>query len=411
MASGLKKVKDDLGPDALILSTRTIKNGKLGLLGRPILEITAAIDRSAPLSPAFSLGPSAGFNQVVDDSLDHLLHQGDPAPKKTSDHSSSFNSVSADTSSDLTIRNEVNKLKDLVKGLAGEVSQLHKNNTADTAGQSSVVQNGRNGHSSVHDDHILSMLLNRGINVETSKTITDFLRESLSGEEIDSPNIVSSTIIEIIQNLLEISPPLFSSKKDQHRIALVGPTGVGKTTTLAKIAASYLTSHSNSVALITVDTYRIAAVEQLKVYGEIMHIPVDVVISPDQLRHAIDSHRNKDLILIDTAGRSPKDDFCIEELSTFLSPELDIDKHLVLSATSREKELLNTIDRFNSLGLTNTIFTKVDECVDLGIMLNIQIKNRNPLSYITNGQRVPEDLIELSKKTVAELIMSEHQGL
>ena len=400
MASGLKKVKDELGPDALILSTRTIKNGKLGLLGRAILEITAAIDRSAPLSPAFTLDPSPGFNQVVDDSLDHLLNQSDPAPETTSDHSNHFDSVSANTYSDLTIRNEVNELKDLVKGLAGEISRLDKD--------SAVVVSGT---ASAHDDHIFSMLLNRGINVETSKTISDFLRESLSDEEIDSPDIVSSTIIEIIQNLLEISPPLFSSKKDQHRIALVGPTGVGKTTTLAKIAASYLTSHSNSIALITVDTYRIAAVEQLKVYGEIMHIPVDVVISPDQLKHAIDSHRDKNLILIDTAGRSPKDDFCIEELSTFLSPELNIDKHLVLSATSREKELLNTIDRFNSLGLTNTIFTKVDECVDLGIMLNIQIKNKNPLSYITNGQRVPEDLIELSKKTAAELIMSEHQGL
>lgn len=400
MASGLKKVKDELGPDALILSTRTIKNGKLGLLGRPILEITAAIDRSAPLSPAFTLDPSPSFNQVVDDSLDHLLHQSGPAPDTTSDHSNRFDSVSADTTSDLTIRNEVNELKNLVKGLAGEISQLHKDNAAVVSGAASA-----------HDDHIFSMLLNRGINVETSKTISDFLRESLSDEEIDSPDIISSTIIEIIQNLLEISPPLFSSKKDQHRIALVGPTGVGKTTTLAKIAASYLTSHSNSIALITVDTYRIAAVEQLKVYGEIMHIPVDVVISPDQLKHAIDSHRDKNLILIDTAGRSPKDDFCIEELSTFLSPELNIDKHLVLSATSREKELLNTIDRFNSLGLTNTIFTKVDECVDLGIMLNIQIKNKNPLSYITNGQRVPEDLIELSKKTAAELIMSEHQGL
>ncbi len=135
MASGLKKVKDELGPDALILSTRTIKNGKLGLLGRPILEITAAIDRSAPLkngsdksrpviSPAFTLDPSAGFNHIVDDSLDHLLHQSGSASESTSDHSSCFDSISAGTSSDLTIRNEVNELKNLVKGLAGDISLL-----------------------------------------------------------------------------------------------------------------------------------------------------------------------------------------------------------------------------------------------------------------------------------------------
>lgn len=207
-----------------------------------------------------------------------------------------------------------------------------------------------------------------------------------------------------------MAPPLFDSGGDQQRIALIGPTGVGKTTTLAKIAASYLTAHSHSIALITIDTYRIAAVEQLKVYGEIMHLPVDVVITPDQLKRAIEKHQDKDLILIDTAGRSPRDTFCIAELTTFLSPELNIDKHLVLSATTREVELLNTIERFNSLGISNTIFTKIDECSNLGVLLNIQIQNDNPLSYVTNGQRVPEDLVEISENRVAELIMSQHEG-
>jgi flagellar biosynthesis protein FlhF len=141
-----------------------------------------------------------------------------------------------------------------------------------------------------------------------------------------------------------------------------------------------------------------------------MHLPVDVVITPNQLRQAIESHCDKDLILIDTAGRSPKDDFCIDELSSFLSPDLNIDNHLVLSATTREKELLNTINRFQQLGLQHTIFTKVDECINLGILLNIQIQNCFPVSYITNGQRVPEDLIIPSPKVVAELIMAENQG-
>jgi flagellar biosynthesis protein FlhF len=162
--------------------------------------------------------------------------------------------------------------------------------------------------------------------------------------------------------------------------------------------------------LITIDTYRIAAVEQLKVYGEIMRIPVVVVISPDQLAEAIERHRDKELILIDTAGRSPQDQLCIEELGSFLRPELNIDKHLVLSAATRENEILATIERFENIGITHTIFTKIDECTQLGILLNVQIQNTNPLSYVTNGQRVPEDLIELSPKLVAELIMAQHIG-
>ena len=142
-----------------------------------------------------------------------------------------------------------------------------------------------------------------------------------------------------------------------------------------------------------------------------MRLPVDVVITPEQLKVAIEKHQDKDLILIDTAGRSPKDALCIAELATFLSPELNIDKHLVLSATTREIELLNTIERFNTLGITNTIFTKTDECSNLGILLNIQTQNSNPLSYVTNGQRVPEDLVEVSQNRVAELIMSQNEGL
>ena len=217
-------------------------------------------------------------------------------------------------------------------------------------------------------------------------------------------------IISTIQDLIEVAPPGFKPKANQHRIAFVGPTGVGKTTTLAKIAASYLGKHSNSIALITIDTYRIAAVEQLKVYGEIMHLPVEVVITPEQLEKAINKHSDKDLILIDTAGRSPRDEFCIEELSTFLKPELEIEKHLVLSAATRENELIEIIRCFEKLTVSNTIFTKIDECSKLGILLNVQIQNSNPLSYLTNGQRVPEDLIEISPKIVAELIMSQHEG-
>jgi flagellar biosynthesis protein FlhF len=162
--------------------------------------------------------------------------------------------------------------------------------------------------------------------------------------------------------------------------------------------------------MITIDTYRIAAVEQLKVYGEIMHLPVDVVITPEQLEQAIARHSDKELILIDTAGRSPRDSYCIDELASFLAPELHIDKHLVLSAGTRENELLDTIERFSTLEINNTIFTKIDECSSLGILLNTQIQNSSPLSYVTNGQRVPEDLLEISPKLVAELIMSQHEG-
>lgn len=441
MASGLKKIKQELGPNALILSTRTVRNGKLGILGKPMLEITAAVDADFPqpkkdermftrqetgsspyTSPAGK--DHTGFRHVVDDSVEHYLNDERP-----SSVSSIFGSSSATTSTsqevkreeratlktnDYGLQSEVNELKELVKNLAGQIGKISENETTKNKQTALQVKDtdfaNRLTGNPIHGDHILSLLVGRGINVETSRTIAGFLRQSLTELELSDPENVTQTIISTIQDLIEVSPPVFASGQSQHRIALVGPTGVGKTTTLAKIAASYLSRHSNSIALITIDTYRIAAVEQLKVYGEIMHLPVDVVITPEQLEQAIARHSDKELILIDTAGRSPRDSYCIDELASFLAPELHIDKHLVLSAGTRENELLDTIERFSALEISNTIFTKIDECSSLGILLNTQIQNSSPLSYVTNGQRVPEDLLEISPKLVAELIMSQHEG-
>lgn len=431
MASGLKMIKQELGPDALILSTRTIRSGKLGILGKPMLEITAAIDTDfpqpgkkesglsqKPTNPAQLTGKqkTKSFSHIVDDSVEHYLNDQRPSsPVAVTTEQKHADETQVKTY-DHGLHNEVKELKDLVKNLAVQITQLSEKETTEKLNKQTALQvkdvefANRLTINPILGDHILSMMTGRGINVETSRTITGFLRQSLTEQELSDPNNVTEAIITTIQDLIEVSSPVFVPGQSQHRIALVGPTGVGKTTTLAKIAASYLAKYSKSIALITIDTYRIAAVEQLKVYGEIMRLPVDVVITPEQLAQAILKHSDKDLILIDTAGRSPRDSYCIDELASFLNPELDIDKHLVLSAGTRENELLDTIERFNTLGISNTIFTKIDECSSLGILLNIQIQNSNPLSYVTNGQRVPEDLLDISPKIVAELIMSQHEG-
>jgi flagellar biosynthesis protein FlhF len=431
MASALKMVKQELGPEALILSTRTIRNGKLGLMGKPMLEITAAIDSDFPKETTGAKVENSsrqrelvesqerntgGFRHVVGDSVSDFLNQraAAPAPFVAANRNKESTGYRPETQQHPDLQNEVNELKDLVKNLAGKISQITEKEESVVTGRQLKVRESdftnRFNATTVHGDHILSLLIERGINVETSRTIAGFLRESLTDQELSSPDRVQAAIMGTIEDLIQVSPPNFAVRKAQQRLALVGPTGVGKTTTLAKIAASYLSRYSNSIALITIDTYRIAAVEQLKVYGEIMHLPVDVVITPEQLGKAIARHSDKELILIDTAGRSPRDSYCIDELAGFLRPELNIDKHLVLSATTREYELLDAIARFQSLGITHTIFTKIDECANLGILLNIQIQNANPLSFFANGQRVPEDLLVASPQIAAELIMSPKEG-
>ncbi|MGW8195104.1 MAG: flagellar biosynthesis protein FlhF [Desulforhopalus sp.] len=427
MTSGLKMIKKELGPDALILSTRTIRRGKMGILGKPLLEITAAVDADFPgPQTGVKQQPAAGnthppaspahlqstrFSCVADEGVAKYLAQGTASAADDVDGSSpATKGIEAPG-----LQTEVNELKALVKNLAGQINRLADRNP-DSPGQSPVPSvkdtafASRIKTSPVHRDPILSMLTDRGINADTSRTIAGFVRETLTEEEQVNIENVNELIRSTIRDLINTAPPGFQSSEGQHRLALIGPTGVGKTTTLAKIAAAYLGNYSGSIALITIDTYRIAAVEQLKVYGEIMHLPVEVVIAPEQLDQAIDKYRDRDLILIDTAGRSPKDNFSIEELAAFLKPDLNIEKHLVLSATTRENELLDIIDRFSALNVDNAIITKIDECTNLGVLLNMQIKNPTPFSYITNGQRVPEDLLEVDPDIVTELIMSHRQG-
>ena len=459
MASGLKMVKKELGPDALILSTRTVRAGKLGLLGKPMLEITAAIDtpyadkkaeQRQPASAApfgeghgnngrrqeqgAAAGPSS-LRSVVDDSLDEqgskgLFFQGyGPAGRMPAESAPVFRLAPLDTPPQLHqgadsspdkpepgLQNEVNELKDLVKSLAGRIALMNEQETARPAlsPRQLSVRSGKNGaryhNAAIHGDRPLSLLVERGVNVETARTIAGFLRESLTERELGSEEVVVAAITDTIRDLFQVDPPFSGNPAEPLRIALVGPTGVGKTTTLAKIAASYLGRQSRSVAMITIDTYRIAAVEQLKVYGEIMDLPVEVVITPEQLQQALERHRDKELILIDTAGRSPRDSMSIEELCLFFPAQQNIDKHLVLSATTREQELLDAIERFRPLGITHTIYTKIDECATLGAVLNVQLQNPSPLSFFANGQRVPEDLMTATAKLAAELIMNPQQG-
>lgn len=426
MASGLKLVRQTLGPDALILSTRTIRGGKLGILGKPILEITAAIDSPAP-GPSRAAtghsGPARGrLSQWVDDSPDQ---QGKTPsePPKTYDSTLRLERKPCLAPDQPAPESELAELKAMVQLLGIEVARLGeerqtsedrepKTNTNQAAASpmamEQVADDGQRRQEEGDQERLLTELRGLGLGTQTAATMAGMCSSLDEEGSRDSDGQPSTRALQrVISRLTQVAPPLCRDPEKQRRIALIGPTGVGKTTTLAKVAAHYLTNFSSSIALITIDTYRIAAVEQLKVYGAIMNLPVEVVISPEELEQALQRHHQKELILIDTAGRSPKDSLGIRELTAFLRPDHGIDKHLVLSATTRESELLETIRRFSILGIDNAIITKTDECSTLGVLLELQMGERDdiiPFSWITNGQRVPEDLLTATPELVARLI-------
>jgi len=423
MASGLRKVRRELVPDALILSTRTVKSGKLGLLGKNTLEITAAIDKQWPEPPPVS-GNSASLSRA-DKAYRHNSQNSSKNVKNTAENDAGLSphpAVAASgpgggfgnpTVDSPALLREFDELRNMVKGLAGEISRISSSAPPleTPAGRLPIHNLEHKLRSSSSGNIVEEILLNRGITNEAARIISTFAGERLNEADLADAGKVYGFLHTTLADILTVNTPDFSDNSTQKRMAFVGPTGVGKTTTLAKIAAKYLSSQSNSIALITIDTYRIAAVEQLKVYGEIMHLPVEVVITPQQLKEALDKHRGKELILIDTAGRSPHDALSIIDLQSFLPPELEIDNYLVLSATTRDNELLEAYAQFNQIPLHSTIFTKIDECSRLGVLLNIQVQNGNPISYVTNGQRVPEDILEADKNQLAQLIIPSPNGI
>jgi flagellar biosynthesis protein FlhF len=195
-----------------------------------------------------------------------------------------------------------------------------------------------------------------------------------------------------IENEIAVCGPIRPTPGRRHLVALVGPTGVGKTTTIAKLAANFRLREKQRVGLITVDTYRIAAVEQLRTYADIIDLPMEVVATPREMHQAIARLADCDLILMDTAGRSPRDEVKIQELKSMLTEAAPDEVHLVLSSVASAAGLAKTAQQFAAVGTTALLLTKLDEATSLGNLLPLIRGSRLPLSYLTHGQNVPDDI-------------------
>jgi len=197
------------------------------------------------------------------------------------------------------------------------------------------------------------------------------------------------------------------SEEGPRVIALVGPTGVGKTTTIAKLAAHYKLEKKRRVGLITIDTYRIAAVDQLRTYAQIIGVPLEVVSNEQAMRDAIRDASDCDVVLIDTAGRSQRDDPRLSQLASMLEAASPHEVHLVLSSTATQPVLLDVAERFGRLPINHVLFTKLDEAVSFGVLVNVARKVGRRLSYLTTGQEVPHQIEPGSAQRLASLVMGE----
>ncbi|NLJ80637.1 MAG: flagellar biosynthesis protein FlhF [Firmicutes bacterium] len=255
----------------------------------------------------------------------------------------------------------------------------------------------------------IQKLFQRLVNSDLPRDLAQqLLKDALSRlprEEWNDLNKVWNQLFSAVVEMLDTVEP-WEFRGGQQVVALIGPTGVGKTTTIAKLAASFALIDKKKVGVVTVDTYRIAAAEQLKTYADIIGIPVRVAYSPGELKDALAKMQDRDLILIDTAGRSQNNRLQVGELKSYLEG-LDVEIHLVISATTKQSDAKEIIEAFSLLEFDRLIITKLDETNAPGIVLYAAQNARAPIAFLTAGQGVPEDIEVADREKIAQLILGD----
>ncbi len=248
-------------------------------------------------------------------------------------------------------------------------------------------------------------LLDNDVDDRLARELIVYLRQHCRPALWSDRHAVNAELVGCVESMFRCHGPIVPVPGRRKVVALVGPTGVGKTTTIAKLAANFRLRDRIRMGLVTVDTYRIAAVEQLRTYAEIIDLPMAVVTSPREMRRAIQEFDSMDLVLIDTAGRSPRDELQIKELRSLLA-EADVDEvHLVLSLTTSARTIAATAERFAEARTTALVLTKLDEVSGLGTLLTVARTVGLPISYLTTGQDVPEDIEVASAGRMSRLVL------
>jgi flagellar biosynthesis protein FlhF len=376
MAETLEQVKRRFGRDAVILNTRTLtKGGLLGMGRTPRIEITAA-RHAADLPESRESGI-----------LRTKSRRADGAEGAATPMASSTRFRERQPSDPLV--SEVGVLKSLVVDLLRETRRTR---AEEFPGE-------------LYGNYV--ELVQQAVTDEIARQLIEEVRRALSDGQLHDPKAVRAQLARAVESMLPTAGPIRPVQRGRPTIvALIGPTGVGKTTTVAKLAANLCLREHRKVGLITIDTYRIAAVDQLRTYAEIIDIPLQVVVTPNQLKDAVARLADKDVLLIDTAGRSQRDVTKIEELRAYFDVIRPDEVHLVLSSTCTADVLLDTIQRFQAVGIDRVIFTKLDEAIGFGAMLACLKKADAQLSYVTTGQDVPDDIEVGEGNSLAELVLN-----
>jgi flagellar biosynthesis protein FlhF len=400
LQEALSRVKKDFGAEAVILHTKKYKKGGIfGLFGRETTEVTAGIDinveRPNLKQPAYERNtqsiPQYPQNQYS------LKNTQAPQPQiapRLEPMVPVYNRVE-----DISMKNE-NLARELSQGKVS-LSGYYRPSRGEsgTASPSGVALKSGIGR-------VQKLLIENGVEESLVYRTLQNINSQLTDVQINNKVFMEQYLYDYIANMVQVSGPIKTTPGTAKVIAFIGPTGVGKTTTIAKLAAKYALIEGKSVVMVTADTYRIAADLQLKKYGEIMGIPVEVVLTPDDFKKVINKHIDKDLIFFDTAGRSPRNRQHLAELKEFLEVQSPIETHIVISSVMKYYDALSTINNFGLVPIHRMLFTKLDETKNYGMLLNLSVGSGGiPISFLTIGQNVPDDLEIADPKVISRLII------
>lgn len=385
--TAIQRAKEEMGRDAIILHTRQIKKGGiLGMLYPPRVEITVVVDDNLQVNTdrtrtGMPLPPVTARTES-------------PAVVENSSSSSSSNS-SENTSREDEVLFELQKMKNMMTDIKSRMYEVEL-----IKGMPEQVQ------------HFYETLVHNNVDRDIALSVVNSVAARLPQDGSSDDSWARDVCLHTLQeSIRQIQPIKVSGEHKGMTVFMVGPTGVGKTTTIAKLAANLTFVERNDVALITLDTYRVSAAEQLRTFAEIIGIPISVVFTPTDLMLAIEQYREKDIIFVDTAGRSPYNEEQMKELQEFINVARPDETILVLSVTTDSNDLINIYQRFQTIGVDKVIFTKLDETCNYGPILNTLYEIKKPLAYLTTGQNVPDDIEVPDSLRLAQMLMRRDEAL
>lgn len=390
----LQRVRSELGPDAAVLQTREVPAGGLlnWLRGAKQIEVTASSEVNVPSRlPKRNVAPPASATAITPP-VSAARNVAQPSP-------AAWNGAL------LSAQDEPARMPLAPPAATGDDVQNKLNNLSMMVNE--LCRQSRRGQQELPDTlfRLFTDLIEADLDEDVARELVERIRGEVSGVELADPVLLKARLARSVENEVATLGPLPITPGRRRLVALVGPTGVGKTTTIAKLAANYRLKQKRNVGLITVDTYRIAAVEQLRTYADIIDLPMQVVSTPKEMREAVRRMASLDLVLLDTAGRSPKDGIRIQELKALLTEAAADEVYLVLTAVAAGRTLQQTAERFAAVGTTGLILTKLDEATGLGNVLPLLRSSRLPLAYVTNGQNVPDDIEVADSGRIARMIL------